>query len=70
MIGNNNNADRLQLGSRLTNITEVSTILAMHPEWDRAPQRLTLAALTEPGELSQKVDHINRRHGHVILPSC
>lgn len=37
MIGNDANLDLLQLGLRLTGTTEVSTILAKHPQWDRAP---------------------------------
>ena len=38
MVGNDANLDLLQLGLRLTGTTEVSTILAKYPHWDRAPQ--------------------------------
>ncbi|KAG6835458.1 hypothetical protein H0H93_001265, partial [Arthromyces matolae] len=59
MIGNDANVDCLQLGSRLTGTTEVSTILAMHPEWDRAPRRLKLPALDKDGcEIHNHVDHL------------
>ena len=38
MIGNNANLDMLQLALRVTAMTEVSNILAQHPEWDRRPR--------------------------------
>jgi hypothetical protein len=37
MVGNDTNLDILQLALRITSTTEVSTILAKHPEWDRSP---------------------------------
>lgn len=59
MVGNDSNVDVLQICSRLMGVTESAVILALHPEWDRAPRRLRLPALTEKGDLHQKVDHIN-----------
>ncbi|KAG6909666.1 hypothetical protein DXG01_016073 [Tephrocybe rancida] len=58
MVGNDANADALQLGERITGITEVATILAKHPEWDRAPRRLRLLQLDKNGiEIHSHVDH-------------
>jgi hypothetical protein len=37
MVGNNTNLDLLQLTLCITLTTEVSTILAKHPEWDKGP---------------------------------
>ncbi|KAF9515336.1 hypothetical protein BS47DRAFT_1293938, partial [Hydnum rufescens UP504] len=59
MIGNDCNADVLQLSSRLSNVTECATILAEHPEWDRSPRRLHLKPITSPDTVTQKSDHIN-----------
>ncbi|KAH9001811.1 hypothetical protein EDB86DRAFT_3074579 [Lactarius hatsudake] len=42
IIGNDANVDNYQLGSRLTGTMESANILAMHPEWDKAPQHLHL----------------------------
>ncbi|KAG6872634.1 hypothetical protein C0993_002040, partial [Termitomyces sp. T159_Od127] len=59
MIGNDANVDCFQLGSCLTGTTEVSTILGMHPEWDRAPRRLKLPALNKDEVvIHNHVDHI------------
>lgn len=60
MVGNDANLDVLQLVQRLTGTTEVSTILAQYPEWDRAPRRLKLPPLSKDGfVVHQSVDHIN-----------
>ncbi|KAH9072764.1 hypothetical protein EDB83DRAFT_2312940 [Lactarius deliciosus] len=37
IIGNDTNVDNYQLGSCLTGTMELANILAMHPEWDKAP---------------------------------
>ena len=59
MVGNDANLDFLQLVSRITGTTEVSNILAKYPQWDRAPRRLKLPALTrESKELPDTSDHI------------
>ncbi|KAJ8482016.1 hypothetical protein ONZ45_g15109 [Pleurotus djamor] len=78
MVGNNANLDVLQLVLRLTGTTEVSTILAKHPEWDRSPRWLQLPALSKENlEVHRGVDHINpaswRGDVHVadvVLDSC
>ena len=59
MIGNDANLNVLQLGQCLTGTTEVSTILAQYPHWDRAPRLLHLPALTKDGlAIDKGVDHI------------
>jgi len=37
MVGNDANLDMLQLALHVTATTEISNILAKHPEWDRRP---------------------------------
>jgi hypothetical protein len=37
VIGNDANVDSYQLSSRLTGTMESASILALHPEWDKAP---------------------------------
>ena len=67
-VGTDCNVDIFQLGSRASGLTEVAVILALHPEWDRSPRRLTLQAVTrEMDEFTYKVDHINPAswHGNV-----
>ncbi|KAH9043907.1 hypothetical protein EDB85DRAFT_2071109 [Lactarius pseudohatsudake] len=54
-VGTDANIDVLQLGSRVSGLTEVALILAEHPEWDLGPHRLTLPA----GEITSKFDHIS-----------
>ncbi|KAJ7725142.1 hypothetical protein DFH07DRAFT_931577 [Mycena maculata] len=59
MIGNDTNLDILQLVGRLTGTTQVAHILAKYPQWDCAPRRLNLPALTRDStELSDETDHI------------
>ncbi|KAJ7705827.1 hypothetical protein B0H16DRAFT_1482122, partial [Mycena metata] len=59
MIGNDANLDMLQLIGRLVGTTQVANILTKYPQWDRAPRRLNLPALTRNSrELSDKTDHI------------
>lgn len=59
MVGNNVNVDILQLSERLSETTEVSNILAKHPEWDRAPRRTNLKPMTlTSGEVTAKSDHL------------
>ena len=78
MVGNDANFDLLQLGLRLTGTTEVSTILAKYPHWDRAPQQLKLPALSKDGLVIHKhVDHINLaswcrnvKVSQVVLQTC
>jgi hypothetical protein len=78
MVGNDANLDLLQLGLRLTGTTEVSTILARYPHWDRAPRRLKLPALSKDElAIHQHVDHINPaswrgnvKVSQVVLQTC
>jgi hypothetical protein len=78
MVGNDANLDLLQLGLRLTGTTEVATILAKHPEWDRAPRRLKLPPVSKDGsEVHAHVDHINPaswrgnvKVSRVVLQTC
>ena len=78
MVGNDTNLDLLQLSLRLTGTTEVSTILAKYPQWDRAPRRLNLPALSKDGlHIHSGVDHIkpaswrgNVKVANVNLQSC
>jgi hypothetical protein len=59
MVSNDANLDMLQLVLRLTGTTEVSTILAKYPQWDRAPRRLKLPVLSKDGlDVHKGVDHI------------
>lgn len=60
MIGNDSNVDQLQLANRAESAAMCTSILAEHPEWEKAPRRLTLKAWREQaGDLSARVDHIN-----------
>jgi hypothetical protein len=59
MVGNDANLDILQLALRVTTTTEVSNILAKHPEWDKSPCRLHLPAVTKSMDIvSNSTDHI------------
>ncbi|KAH8976414.1 hypothetical protein EDB86DRAFT_2840993 [Lactarius hatsudake] len=62
IIGNDANVDNYQLGSRLTGTMESANILAMHPEWDKAPASQALSSLTPPtvwirGRRKLEADH-------------
>jgi len=59
MIGNDANLDMLQLALRVTATTEVSNILAKHPEWDRRPRWLHLP------NVSRDMDTISRTADHI-----
>lgn len=59
MVGNDSSVDVHQLVLRLVGTTEVSGILAQHPEWDRSPRRLNLPTVSREGIMVHKnVDHI------------
>lgn len=59
MVGNDTNADQLQLANRIDGAVECARILAAHPEWGGHSRRLTLKSLREQGaEISKKLDHI------------
>lgn len=60
MVGNDANLDILQLSLRVTGTTEVANILALHPEWDKAPRRLHLPLITRDMEsIPDAADHAN-----------
>ncbi|QRV97683.1 hypothetical protein RhiJN_25702 [Ceratobasidium sp. AG-Ba] len=60
MVGNNTNADILQLASRLSNATTCANILAEHPQWDRAPRRLKLYSIdSSTAGIAPSIDHIS-----------
>jgi hypothetical protein len=62
MVGNDANVDNLQLGSRLTGTTEAANILALHPEWDKAPRRLHLPLVSrDMTTIPDSADHITPR---------
>jgi len=62
MVGNDANLNILQLALRITSTTEVSTILAKHPEWDRSPCRLCLPTVSKSlVEFSSSLDHVGPR---------
>ncbi|KAJ7633914.1 hypothetical protein DFH06DRAFT_1437364 [Mycena polygramma] len=59
-IGPDSNVDLLQLANRGSGLCEVAVIMAQYPDWDRAPRRLNLPAVSDSGQpLSSKFDHIN-----------
>ncbi|KAJ7834825.1 hypothetical protein B0H13DRAFT_2240173 [Mycena leptocephala] len=59
IIGNDRNVDILQLVERITGTTEIANILAMYPQWDRAPRHLKLLALSRDStSLPDRTDHI------------
>lgn len=57
MIGNDVNADQLQLASRLGSASLCAQLLQLHPEWDKGPNRLKLRPM-EAGTVSRTYDHI------------
>ncbi|KAI0026845.1 hypothetical protein K488DRAFT_31761, partial [Vararia minispora EC-137] len=59
MVGNNTNADVLQLAQCLSHSVEVTNIIAEHPEWDRGPHHLHITALGPDMKPADDVDHIN-----------
>ncbi|KAJ7725135.1 hypothetical protein DFH07DRAFT_946256 [Mycena maculata] len=59
-VGPDSNVDIYQLAGRASNLTEVSKILSLRPEWDRGPRRLHLPAIiNESGDVSQKADQVS-----------
>ncbi|EIW82032.1 hypothetical protein CONPUDRAFT_53532, partial [Coniophora puteana RWD-64-598 SS2] len=59
IIGNDANADIIQLVHRIAHVIQSSQILAEYPEWDSTPRRLRLPGLSSDIELSAKIDHVN-----------
>ena len=62
MVGNDANVDNFQLGTRLTGTMEAANILALHPEWDKAPQCLHLPLVSQDmTTIPDSADHISPR---------
>ena len=62
MVGNDANVDNFQLGTRLTGTMEAANILALHPEWDKAPRRLHLPLVSrDMTTIPDSADHISPR---------
>ncbi|KAI0028022.1 hypothetical protein K488DRAFT_59754, partial [Vararia minispora EC-137] len=59
MVGNDSNADMLQLAQRLSHSVEVTNVFAEHKEWDRGPRRLQITALGLNMKPADNVDHIS-----------
>uniref|UniRef100_A0A0W0GDR5 Uncharacterized protein n=1 Tax=Moniliophthora roreri TaxID=221103 RepID=A0A0W0GDR5_MONRR len=62
MVGNDANADFLQLAEHITGTTEVGNILAQKPEWDQTPHHLCLPVVDKEGNhisLPNRADHVN-----------
>ncbi|KAI0054949.1 hypothetical protein BV25DRAFT_1816306, partial [Artomyces pyxidatus] len=60
MVGNDTNADVLQLGNRISGAVQCVKILEEHPEWGGDSRRLHLKSLAEQGsKVSSKADHLN-----------
>ncbi|TFK20324.1 hypothetical protein FA15DRAFT_558450, partial [Coprinopsis marcescibilis] len=67
IVGNNANADMLQLCERLGGTTEASNMLALHPEWDCSPRQLHLIPMpcetnSSATETAQSSDHLSPQH--------
>jgi hypothetical protein len=77
MIGNDTNADQLQLSNRIDGAVQCVCILEQHPDWGGESRRITVKSLEEQGSnISRKMDHINPkswkgdvRVGNLILRS-
>jgi hypothetical protein len=66
IIGNDANVDNYQLSLRLTGTMESANILALHPEWDKAPQCLHLPSVSQDSsEIPASADHISTRSWRV-----
>jgi len=62
MIGNDTNADQLQLTNRIDGAVKCVNILEEHPEWGSQARRLSVKPLpNDATEISSKYDHINPR---------
>jgi hypothetical protein len=61
-IGNDTNADLLQIGSQLTSASECSIILASHSEWDHGPCQLRICSLDEDASINPDIDHLSPQH--------
>ena len=63
MVGNDTNADALQLSTRLSHVSEIQNILAAHLAWDHSPCQLKLPSWDELQMKSQHMDHVTLHCG-------
>lgn len=78
MIGNDTNADLLQLSNRIDGAVQCVKILEEHPEWGGQARRLNLKTLAQKGEqISRDMDHVAPRslsgdthYRNTVLFSC
>jgi hypothetical protein len=71
MVGNDANVDNFQLGTRLTGTMESANILALHPEWDKAPRRLHLPHVSQDmTTIPDSADHISPRSWRASQSLC
>jgi len=62
IVGDDTNADQLQLTDRVDGAVQCNNILEGHPEWGGESRRLTLKPLSDdPESVSSKHNHINPR---------
>ena len=60
MVGNDTNADQLQLTNRIDGAVQCVKILEIHPEWGGQSRRLNIKPLpSDAVDISNKYDHIN-----------
>ena len=62
MVGNDTNADQLQLTNRIDGAVQCIKILEIHPEWGGQSRRLNIKPLPSDAadsDISSKYDHIN-----------
>ena len=60
MVGNDTNADQLQLTNRIDGAVQCVKILEIHPEWGGQSRRLNIKPLpSDATDISNKYDHIN-----------
>ena len=78
MVGNDTNADVLQLANHIDGAVKCVNILELHPEWGGEARRLRLGPLQgNADDISSKYDHINPRSwkgdvrvNQVVLVGC
>ena len=60
MVGNDTNADQLQLTNPIDGAVQCVKILKIHPEWSGQSQCLNIKPLpSDAVDISNKYDHIN-----------
>ncbi|KIM34749.1 hypothetical protein M413DRAFT_22994 [Hebeloma cylindrosporum] len=62
MVGNDTNADMLQLANQIDGAVQCVNILELHPEWGREARHLRVGPLQgDTMDISSKYDHLNPR---------